>query len=197
MTVLGKTSDKLRLTTRHVALVAVAVICTVWGIVSYPQKAMACTSPCGCSTSETNNTISHIRNEHDLTRIYITEQFMLHQNWLFGANGITVSFFHSHFLPALQMMTEQLTSNAMMQMLMLGTMWDAQIQLDTQRIYQRKAAEAHKDYQPNFQMCVMGGNTRSLAASQRRGEFTRYVMSQRSLERNLLMNGQGSAYNSS
>ena len=119
MTVLGKTSDKLRLTTRHVALVAVAVICTVWGIVSYPQKAMACTSPCGCSTSETNNTISHIRNEHDLTRIYITEQFMLHQNWLFGANGITVSFFHSHFLPALQMMTEQLTSNAMMQMLML------------------------------------------------------------------------------
>ncbi|HIF24844.1 MAG TPA: hypothetical protein EYG18_02380 [Micavibrio sp.] len=183
----------------QIVLALTVVICALTALSTAPRTAYAshCSSPCGCSTGESNNTITHIRNEHGATRVFITEEFMYHQNWLFGANGVTDSFFHSHFLRALMMMTEQLTSNAMMQMLQLGTFFDAQIQIETQRIYQRKAAEAHKDYQPNTQMCVIGGNTRSLASSQRRGEFTRFVMSQRSLERNLHLHGQGSAYDSS
>ena len=160
----------------QIVLALTVVICALTALSTAPRTAYAshCSSPCGCSTDESNNTITHIRNEHGATRVFITEEFMYHQNWLFGANGVTDSFFHSHFLRALMMMTEQLTSNAMMQMLQLGTFFDAQIQIETQRIYQRKAAEAHKDYQPNTQMCVIGGNTRSLASSQRRGEFTRF-----------------------
>ena len=157
-------------------------------------------SRAGCIATEGQTTMDFIVEQHELTRDFITEQFKEHENWLFGANGRFMgghdSFFELHMLPALMMMTEQLVSAGMEQMLILGTFFDAKIQLETQQLFQKREAQARKDYQPSFDMCVIGTSARGLATADRNGEFTSFVLSQRSQDRQLGMlasNGAKSA----
>lgn len=63
----------------------------------------------------------------------------------------------------LQLMTEQLVSTVMHQTFIIGTLMDARVELETQRLLQEMMAEAHTDYHPDVQMCVFGTNVRSLA----------------------------------
>ena len=112
-------------------------------------------------------------------RVFITEQMKCQQIWLLE------DFFVKFVLPAMQMMTEQLVTVGMQQTMIIGAFFDAQIQLDTQRLLQEKTAEAHKDYHPSVGMCAIGSNTKSLAASNRNATYTTHVLSQRSQDRQL------------
>lgn len=178
------------------SIIILAVVVFVSVAVLAPRRAMACV-PCSssCLPGHVQNTINEIMNQHNITRQFISDEFRNHHNWLFGANGYGIgnSFFHDHVLPALMMMTEQLTVNGMMQMMAIGSFFDAKIQLETQRLYQVKTAEAHKDYQSSFDMCVIGTNTRSLAAARRLSDVNKYVLGERALARDLGMHAQASA----
>lgn len=163
------------------------IVCAAFA--SAPKDSHAFCAPCVCVAPQSAATIAFIIAQHEITRLFITEQFRFHQDWLFGSNrfffGARDSFFELHILPALMMMTEQLVTNGMNQMFILGTFFDAKQQLETQQLFQRKVAEAHKDYHPTFDMCVMGTTARGMAAADRNGEFTSFVLSQRSQDRQL------------
>lgn len=62
----------------------------------------------------------------------------------------------------------QLSTIMSKQMQMIGLFFDAEHQLDTQRQIQELAAEAHKDYHPGEQLCVIGSTIRSLASADQR-----------------------------
>ncbi len=189
---------------KNIVLTGFFVLMICLGVTSFSQKSLAdCSTGCACTAAQTAVTVAHIITQHEITREFITAQFQFHQNWLFGANsfydnGVSDSFWELHVQPALMMMTEQLVSVGMEQMFILGTFFDAKQQLETQRLFQEKTAAAHKDYHPSFDMCVVGTTARGLASADRNGEFTSFVLSQRSQDRQLGMypaNGSnGSAF---
>lgn len=91
---------------------------------------------------------------------------------------IVFNWFKEHILASMMMMAEQLINSAMQQMFILGTFFDAQEQLETQQLLQELAAQAHKDYHPSQGMCEIGTLARSLASSQRFGEYNAFALSQ-------------------
>jgi hypothetical protein len=98
----------------------------------------------------------------------------------------TVSiFWEDNLLPALMLMTEQLSVVAMKQAQIIGSFMDAKHQLETQQIFQKMAARSHKDYHPSTGMCEFGSSAKSLAASERKSELTSMVLARRSQNRAL------------
>ena len=122
---------------------------------------------------ETTNTINQ----------FVTNEFLGHRAWLVS------TFFEDNILPAMMMMTEQLTTVAMMQMQAIGSFFDAKHQMETQQVFQTLQARAHKDYHPSVGMCEFGSGVKSLAATERKGEYNAVLMAQRSQDRAL-----GNAY---
>lgn len=110
-----------------------------------------------------------------------------HQTWMI------LDLFNENILPALQMMAEQLTVVMMEQVFIIGTFIDAKQQLEAQLMFQRLAATAHRDYHPNFGMCVFGTNTRSIAATDFNVKLTAATLSERMIKRQL---GSGDALGS-
>lgn len=140
-----------------------------------PKTVWACnccgprTSCAAASQSQSVNTIKHI-----------TDEFIKHREWM------VKEFWEAKLLPGLMLMTEQLTVAGMQQVQIIGTFFDAKHQLETQRLFQELAAQAHKDYQPSEGLCTFGTNMRSLAASDRNVEFTAQVIAERALARHTL-----------
>lgn len=89
------------------------------------------------------------------------------------------------WVATLQVMTSQLTAVMMEQVLAVGSFFDAKQQLETQRLYRQKHAQAHKDYHPSEQMCEIGTFSRNLANTEKRAELTKTAMAQSSLSRML------------
>lgn len=118
--------------------------------------------------------------EKPITIQHITDEFIQHREWLIKI------FWEAHILPSLMLMTEQITAVSMQQMLIVGSLFDAKHQLETQRLLQDLRAQAHKDYQPSTGMCQFGTITKSLAASDRNAEFTKIALSKRNIQRQLL-----------
>lgn len=119
-----------------------------------------------------------------VTTQHITDEFIQHRKW------IVKSVWEAHVLPAMMLMTEQISAVAMQQMFAVGTLFDAKHQLETQRILQTMKAQAHKDYHPSKGMCEFGTNTRSLAASDRNADLTQVSLAKRMLDR-VLLSGDG------
>lgn len=113
---------------------------------------------------------------------YETEESALktHRDWL------VYTFFQKQILPAMMLMTNQMTTVAMTQVAMIGSMLDAKHQLETQRLFQELQAQAHKDYHPSEGMCDIGTNARALASSDRRADLTQVTLSQRMISRGLI-----------
>ena len=111
---------------------------------------------------------------------HITKEFIKHREWLMKI------LWEAHVLPAMMLMTEQLSAVATQQIMIIGAQFDAKHQLETQRLLQEMQAQAHKDYQPSKGLCEFGTNTRSLAASDRNADFTMQAVAARGLARNLL-----------
>lgn len=147
-------------------------------------KESTCSINCtAISAGQTEATSSHINTE-----------FINHREWMVKV------MFEQHILPALMLMTEQITAMAMHQVMIIGTFLDAKHQLETQRLFQQLMAEAHKDYQPSEGMCTFGTAMRSLAASDRNTELIAAGLAARGQQRELLSgnsiaaNGQASDY---
>jgi len=92
-------------------------------------------------------------------------------------------------LPAMLMMSEQLTAVSLKQTQIFGAFLDAKHQMETQQTLQKIQARSHKDYHPSVGMCEIGTGIKSLALSESRAEYTASVLNKRSQDRNL-----GSAY---
>ena len=149
-----------------------------------PARAQ-CTD-CGCELAAHATTDNLVTSQHGLTRQHISDEFAAQRDWLL--NDVWLE----NLLPAVQMMAEQIAGTAMLQTTAVGSFFDAKQQLEAQALTQRLTAAAHKDYQPSAGLCTFGTNTRSLAESERRGQFAAFVLSQRSQDRQMgNMNASG------
>ncbi len=101
------------------------------------------------------------------------QKFIVHDMW------------EQSILPAMMLSAEQLTTTAMQQAMAIGMFIDAESQLKAQLLLQEIRAKAHKDYHPSVGMCEFGSVMKSLAATERQGEITAVVLSQRSQDRQL------------
>ncbi len=121
-----------------------------------------------------------MQQQHDETRAHFRAEFDSWENWL-------ETTFLDAFMPPeyLVHLTEQLTVTMAYQVFAIGTLLDAKQELEVQRIFQKKVAEAHRDYQPSVGVCTVGTTIRSLAAAERRAETTTFVLSQRAQDRQL------------
>lgn len=135
---------------------------------------------CGCHSGAMDSLNAVIIAEHIATRTHITIQFERHR-YAF----VVDYWFRLFVLSAMMRATQQATAVAMAQMQILGELFDAKEQLEAQRTFDILKAEAHRDYQPSTEMCVVGTFARGLAATQRRGAETAHVMSQRFLDRQI------------
>lgn len=122
-------------------------------------------------------TIGVIENETALTNELLKIEFESHRSWLLSI------FFAEHILPAMMLMTEQMTVVALQQVQGIGMMLDAKHQLETQRLFQQLQAQAHKDYHPSEGLCTFGTTARALAASSQSADFARTVLSERLMQR--------------
>lgn len=89
----------------------------------------------------------------------------------------------SWWVAGLMLMAEQLTANMAAQVEAIGIMFDAKHQLETQRLFQEKTAEAHRDYQPSEQMCTFGTFARDLLATERSTNLSRDAIAERMLQK--------------
>lgn len=145
-------------------------ICCLCGTTCQPKVVQCAQGQCVCqSNKETPITIKHI-----------TDEFIQHREWLIKI------VWEAHLLPAMLLMSEQISTLALHQVLIIGTFFDAKHQLESQRLLQELQADAHKAYQPSEGMCEFGTNTRSIAASERKAEITQIALSTRSAQRQLL-----------
>lgn len=159
-----------------------------------PAQAQWCLTPCwACAYPFAVTTAGQVSAEHGQTRRHFgttepltagTGELGEHQrfliNYLFrGTDNI------GGILPAWMLMSQQLTSVALHQMFIVGTFFDAKHQLETQQLFREMAARAHKSYRPSTGMCAIGTNVRSLAAAERRGRASGFILSERMLQRQL------------
>lgn len=118
---------------------------------------------------------------------HVTKQFKAHRKWYIE------DFFANYLHPAMTRMTEQLSAVAMQQVAIFGTFLDAKHQMETQRLFQKIQARAHKDYHPSVGMCEFTSSVKSLAASERIGEVGSIAMSETLLDRHLGKAGNAAA----
>lgn len=90
--------------------------------------------------------------------------------------GSNVDAVQEHYSSGLREMTFRLSSMMTMQTLMVGTFFDARIQIATQRKLQELQARAHKDYHPSEQMCRIGTFVRSVAHTESKSEVDKKVL---------------------
>lgn len=141
--------------------------------------ALSCTKCGACGGYVTSCAKASLDQSVDTIK-HITDEFTKHREWMIK------DFWEDKLLPGLMLMTEQLTVAAMQQVQIIGTFFDAKHQLETQRLFQELAAQAHKDYHPSEGMCTFGTSVRSLAASARNTEFASDLLATRALARQTL-----------
>lgn len=154
-------------------------------ILLWPSQASAC---CTCNaiiapTSDSEWNAGWPIGSTPVVNTHIDNEFNAHETWL-------VKFLlEDNVIPAMMLMAEQLTVGAMQQVGIIGTFFDAKQQLETQRALQNLQAEIRRDYQPSMGLCEFGSAAKSLAASERLGDYNGVLLAERALDRHL-----GSAY---
>lgn len=101
------------------------------------------------------------------------------QNWILD------EFFEDYWVVGVAELREFLVAFGMYQVEMVGMFMDAKQHLETRRLFNQMTAEAHRDYHPSEDLCWYGTNSRSLAATERRGDINKLFLSERSLNRQL------------
>ncbi len=96
-------------------------------------------------------------------------------------------FFDYHVLNLMQNMAQGLATAGMTQLGIIGGFLDASEQLQRQRLMERLAAEAHKQYQSSTVMCTIGTMAKGLGNAYRLGQFTALTLEKRSLDRQMHM----------
>lgn len=143
------------------------------------QAQCGCVLFCGAShVLDALNTL--IQLHADMIADFI-EEFM--EDLLAFQSWMTEKMVEGEFAPALAMMSVQMSAVAMQQMQVIGTFFDAEIQMDTDLLLQKMRIEAHKKYHPSDEMCWFGTNVRSLAVTEMRGQLNRVALSQYGIAR--------------
>lgn len=157
-----------------------AIIFAAFSFVMWPQNAEAC---CNCERQVERKLERewYTKNKSTVKRIvtHLEGEFATHKLFIAGI------MWEDNILPAMMLMTEQLSAVAMQQLHVIGSFMDAKIQMQTQRLFQIERAKIHKYYQPSQGMCEFGTAMKSLASSDRRSELTAVLMSQRAQDRNM------------
>ncbi len=135
---------------------------------------------CNTVADENSETRDRMQDEHDQTREHFNNEFDIWEDWL--ENTFVPAFMPPEYLAR---MAGQLTATAVYQVFAIGTLLDAKQSLEVERVFQKKVAEAHRDYQPSVGVCTVGTTIRSLADAERRAETTTFVLSQRSQDRQI------------
>ncbi|MGQ0527155.1 MAG: hypothetical protein ACT4OY_03875 [Alphaproteobacteria bacterium] len=73
--------------------------------------------------------------------------------------------------------SQQLSAVMMQTTAIFGKLLDAKMQLETQALFQRQSAQAHKDYHPSEQMCQFGSFMRSVAKAEEKSELQKIALS--------------------
>jgi len=132
---------------------------------SAPTK--ICKTECFCSCQ------SPIERNHAEIRAHFTDEMIKNRNWMIDV------FMKDHVLPAMAMMTNQLSAVSMQHTYAIGRFFDAKHQMETQRVFQQLMAEAHRDYQPSKGICVIGTNVRGLAAAKEKTRVAQTALANR------------------
>ncbi len=120
-----------------------------------------------------------IQQNHRIIRARVTDEFIKQRTWMID------EIFSKHVLPAMALMSSQLTTIAVQQTQMIGAFFDAKHQMETQHLFQKLMAEAHKDYQPSEGLCEIGTNVRSLTASEKKTSVSKTLINNRLMDRQL------------
>lgn len=146
----------------------------------FGKTAYACGIICTCVPPPMAQTINLVRSEHPVTRDHIAAEFDMHEDFI-------ENVFWPLMLPAMMEMTDQVSAVAMQQMEIIGTLFDARQQLKGQRLVKEMKALAHRDYQAenNVELCNIATHTRTLLSSESYARMNSFVLSQRSLDRQL------------
>lgn len=145
-----------------------------------------CTQVSKCQTGapdDPKTTLGHTTKEFDDHRVWMVEVFFKDPK----PND------QPGLLAAMMLMTEQFSANMMQQVQIIGAFLDAKFQLETQRLFQKLTARAHKDYHPSEGMCEIGTNIVSIASSERNTKLTKMTLAKRSIHRQLLSGGTSAA----
>lgn len=89
----------------------------------------------------------------------------------------------SNYVNPLQNMTKQFSAVMMQQAQIIGSFFDAQLQLAQQRENQKRMAEARTEFQPGEQLCRFGSFTKSLASSSQYANYTSQALSTMAMNR--------------
>lgn len=162
--------------TRHSGFIPFLLIALLTAGAPLPSYAICV--QCTDVQNENSDTRDVMNDEHDETREHFRAEFDSWEDWLENT-------FAPPFKEPLYDMAEQMTVTAVYQVFAIGTLLDAKQALETQRIFQKKVAETHRDYQPSVGVCSIGTTVRSLADAERRAETTTFVLSQRAQDRQL------------
>lgn len=168
-----------------------AVLTLPLTVVQAPPARSQCFSCDGCEFAHASTTAQQVSQEHIQTRDHFgthsplpdgTGEIGEHQGFLINYMFLGVDNIGG-ILPALMLMTQQMSAVMMHQMWIVGSFLDAKHQMETQLLFQELGARAHKTYHPSVGMCVLGTNVRSLARTERYSRLTAHVMAQYNLRR--------------
>ncbi|MCD8497292.1 MAG: hypothetical protein LRZ85_03935 [Alphaproteobacteria bacterium] len=153
----------------------------------WPAQVFAC---CVCidevgPASESEWTDPWPTGSQEVVNTHIDNEFNAHETWLLKF------LLEDNILPAMMLMTKELTAVAMQQVGIIGSFFDAKQQMETQRVIKNLQADFHRDYHPSIGLCEFGSAAKSLAATERLADYNSVLIAQRSLDRQL-----GNAYTS-
>ncbi len=120
-----------------------------------------------------------IQNNHKTIRAHVTDEFIPHRTWVID------EIFTKHILPAMMLMSEQLTNISIQQIQMIGGFFDAKQQLELQRLMQIRSAKTHQNYQMSEGICEIGTGALSLAASEKKSDLAKVTINNRFMNRQL------------
>ncbi len=117
-----------------------------------------------------------------------------HMNWLRDM-FIMNYWWPEHVQKGMRMVTDQLTDVAMTEMMVIGAMLDAKHTLETERLFQERAAQAHKDYRSDLDMCGYATIVQNMEQNNRDVNLIAHLLEQRS-QRRQIHNENGSGADS-
>jgi hypothetical protein len=108
-----------------------------------------------------------------------SDQFGDHKDW------VTDDFLKDRVATQLQKIANNLTNVGMNQIYRVGTFFDAKHQMESQRLTDELALQAHKDYQPSESFCTFGTAVRSMAHTESAAKTAAMAMNRRQMSRHL------------
>lgn len=166
----------IRVTARSI-LCAAAIFCASSLLTA--KEAEACCW--ACPQSDCDSATDRINGWHD--DIYSEYQDEFDRDLDAFEEWMIDDFFEPLIVPAMADMMTQMGAVAMQYTTIIGLFLDAQVQMDTQRLYRKLQFQAHKDYMVSEDFCWFGTNVKSLAASEDKAKQNVLVLSRLSMDR--------------